>query len=114
MSVYPPDVEVRVKFLDEYKVNEKLNCFDIFHLYPKGLAYPNGYYDSQFFEIIAFNTEKMEKRNFGSNHDEIDFWEGCVISKAQVYADGAYLIKFSHFVEAVGNSQMFCVKPCAG
>ncbi len=111
--IHPPAVAKRVAFLDEYKDNPKLNRFDIFHLYPKGIAYQNGYYDSQFFEIVAFNTKKMEKRNFGSNHDAIDFWDGCVISKAQVYADGAYLVKLSHFAEAVGNTQMFCVKPCS-
>lgn len=79
-------------------------------MYPKGLAYPNGFYDSQMFECIGFNTEKMEKRNLG-RHDRIDWWEDCVLDKTQVYADGAYLVKVRNFVETVGISQILCVRP---
>jgi hypothetical protein len=108
---YPKEVADRVSILDEYQENPKLNCFNIVHLYPMGLAYPDGYYDAQFFTCVIFNTKTMEKRTLGSRFDALDFWEGCVVSKAQVYADGAYLLKFSNMLETVGIKAMLCIQP---
>ena len=111
---YPPEVKNRVDaIIGGYTECRELNRFNIFHLYPKELAYPDGYLDSRFFECVGFNTETMQKRNLG-RHDAIDFREGCSVSKAQVFADGAYLLKTQGFVETVGIAQMLCVTPCSG
>ena len=107
---YPDTVKKKIAILDEYRVKDTLTRFNIFHLYPKGLAYPDGYYDSRFFECVGFNTKTMEKRNLG-RHDAIDFWDKCGIAKAHVFADGAFLIKLDGFVETVGMTQELCVRP---
>ena len=62
---YPKEVQECVNFLNEYKENAKLEKFHVLHMYPKGLAYPNGYYESRFFDFVLFNTEAMEKRTAG-------------------------------------------------
>ena len=103
---YPKLVQERIDFLNKYKENDELNLFNIFHLYPKEIAYPNGFYDCRFFELVGFNTDTMEKRNLG-RHDGIDFaYDKCSISKAQVFADGAFLIQMSHLVEMFSNTQL--------
>jgi hypothetical protein len=103
---YPKIVQERIDFLNKYKENDNLNLFNIFHLYPKKIAYPNGFYDCRFFELVAFNTETMEKRNLG-RHDGVDFPYGnCAISKAQVFADGAFLIQMAYLVEMFSNTQL--------
>ena len=96
---YPKEVQEKLKILDTYKENNTMNKFNLFHLYPKELAFPNGYYDSRFFELVGFNTTTMEKRNLG-RHDGMNFSFGeCVVDTAQVYADGAFLIKLKHLVK---------------
>ena len=96
---YPGEVAERIKVLDTYGVWEGLNRFDILHLYPKELAYPNGYYDSRFFECVGFNTETMQKCDLG-RHDSISFNDKeCVVYMLRVFADGAYYIRFAGFVE---------------
>ena len=99
---YPKEVQERLKILDAYVWNESLKAFDILHLYDDGLAYPDGYYDARFFNLIGFNTELMQKRDLG-RHDVCDFWDdNIIISKAQVWADGAFLIVFAHMIKPVG------------
>lgn len=103
---YPKPVQERIDFLNKYKENNNLNLFNIFHLYPKEIAYPNGFYDARFFELVGFNTDTMEKRNLG-RHDAIDFPYGnCAISKAQIFADGAFLIQTPYLIEILSNTQM--------
>jgi len=102
---YPKVVKEKIKFLDNYKENLLLQEFDIFHIYPGKLAYPNGYYDSRFFKLIGFNTKTMEKRCLGK-HDGLDFWEECSgVSIVRVFCDGAFLIRMRHLVKMIGNTQ---------
>ena len=42
---YPSEVQERIDFLNNYAENDKLEIFDCFHMYPKEICYPNGYYD---------------------------------------------------------------------
>ena len=108
---YPKEVKEKIAIINEYEVSETLNKFNILHLYPGELCYPDGFYDSRFFELIGFNTQLMKKRNLGNRYDAIDFWDGIIISKSQVYADGAFLIKTEGFIEPVGLTQMICFRP---
>lgn len=92
---YPKEVQEYVDFLSSYKENDKLIEFDIFHLYPKELAFPNGYYDSRFFDLVGFNTKKHEKKRLGSR-DGLDFYS-CSnkdIYILRIFADGSTLVKF--------------------
>lgn len=100
---YPLEVAGIIKVLDEYKVNDELEEFNIFHLYPKDLAYPDGYYDARFFELVGFNTERMEKRNLGENKDSL--WINSPIKRIYIYADGATLVEFSFMVRGYMWSQ---------
>lgn len=96
---YPKPVQEKLKILDAYTEVENLKECNILHLYDDGLAYPNGYHDARFFILWAFNTHTMEKCNLGQ-HDACDFdYENVIISKAQVFADGAFLIKFVHTIK---------------
>jgi len=106
----PKKTKEAISVLNRYDENDSLTKFNILHLYDDGYAYPDGYYDSRFFVLVGFNTVTMQKKNLG-RHDAIDFWDGCVISKSQVYGDGAFLIKLDHMITNVGNTQMIYFKP---
>ena len=54
---YPKGVQEKINVLKIYDLNIELTEYNIFHLYPKGLAYPNGYYDSRFFNLVGYNSE---------------------------------------------------------
>ena len=58
----PEEVKERINFLNLYKINNKLDCGSVFHLYPTKIAYPDGYYDAYFFDLHVFNKDTMEKR----------------------------------------------------
>jgi len=102
---YPKVVQEKIDFLQKYEWNINLKEFNIFHLYPGEIAYPNGFHDSRFFNLVGFNTELMKKRDLG-RHDSLDFWrEKPNILFARVFADGAFLIKMNCLVEAESNTQ---------
>ena len=92
---YPKVVQAKIDFVfDAYMPNEKLERFDIFHLYPGKLAYPTGYTDSRFFELVGYNTSKMESRKLG-RHDSLRFEEEAFKPHfLRIFADGSTLIKF--------------------
>src|SRR3990167_8394709 len=109
---YPVEVAKRIALLEHYTETEELNRFDIFHLYSGKLAYPDGYYDTRFFELVGFNSKTMQKRELG-RHDAIDFNDGVIIERACIFADGATLLKFSGLVECIGNTQAISIVPCS-
>jgi hypothetical protein len=92
---YPAEVQIVIDHLNLYKMNESLTEGNIFHLYPKGIAYPNGYYDSRFFDLHIFNSTTMEKKVIESR-DGLSFssTKGYDISCLKIFADGSTLIKF--------------------
>jgi hypothetical protein len=95
--IYPTEVQQKLDILKRYSVNEELTTFDIIHMYPGEICYPNVYYDSRWFTAVIFNTETMEKRDIGQ-HDAIRFDSNCSIETSQVFVDGAFLIKFRRLV----------------
>ena len=99
--MYPNEVEGFIDFLDEYTENDTLETCHIMHLHPKGLAYPNGYYDSQFFELVIYNTETMQKRNVGKR-DGLVFYDNAHIDIMRIFADGSTMVRFSHAVKIDG------------
>ena len=94
------DREVNYKYytdvLDSYKINESLTSFNILHLYPKEEAFPNGYYDSKFFDLHIFNTKTKEKRII-ENRDGLTFLENVFIDIIRVYIDGSFFIRLKEF-----------------
>lgn len=94
---YPDEVKPFIAFLEEYKEDDSLQSCHIVHMYPRGLAYPDGYYDSQFFELIAYNTQNMTKGNLGK-HDELVINDGVVVDMIRIFADGSTMIRFRHSV----------------
>lgn len=96
---YPLEVQKRVDFLNQYKVNESLSVCHILQMYPEGLAYPDGFYDSQFFTLHLFNTETMEKRII-SGRDGIDIdAKKNIVKFVRIFADGSTLIAFRSTVK---------------
>lgn len=92
---YPEEVQEYIDYLDEYRVNDNLAVFDIIHMYPKGLAYPDGYYDSQFFDMVLFNTSTKEKRTV-ENRDGLTFYNGIpYMVRMRIFADGSTVIVFN-------------------
>ena len=93
---YPQEVKNELEKLDRlYKPAEFLDTCDIVHLYPtKKLCYPNGYYDSQWFELWMFNTRLGEKNKSKRPHDQLGF-ENCFPKIVRIFADGSILIRFS-------------------
>jgi len=117
---YPKSVKDRVDFLDTYKIDETLDSFHIFHMYPQRLAYPTGYVDSRYFILWGFNTDSMKKRNLGQ-HDALDLWEdsnddmivvSAKVSVAQIFADGSTLIKFRNKVRIFNNQSVSVFEYC--
>jgi hypothetical protein len=95
----PKESQKHIDFLSKYKINNKLEWFNIIHLYGKELAFPNGYYDSRFFKLVGFNTKTMEKRIF-EHRDGLHFRDYIPIKMVRIYADGSTLIRFRKFVSS--------------
>ena len=90
----PPEVQERINILESYTVDDQLKTFEIVHMYPREFAFPNGYYDSKFFDLVLFNIETKTKRTI-HNRDGIDFYSSSVpIQFIRIYADGSTLISF--------------------
>jgi hypothetical protein len=106
----PDEVKDYLDAIDKYTENRGLSCFDILHMYPGEIAYPDGYYDSRFFRLVAFNTKTMQKREFGI-HDSIDLWEGCAVKMIRIFLDGSTIIVFYSPVENIGNNQAIQIAP---
>jgi hypothetical protein len=95
MKKYAPEVQKRIDLLNNYVINNKLINFNICHLYPKKIAYPDGYYDSMFFDLHLFNTFTNEKRII-KNRDGLDFLDiKYDIKLIRIYADGSTIITFN-------------------
>lgn len=95
---YPEEVQKKIDVLSIYEETKTLARFDIFHLYPNSLCYPNGYYDSRWFTLIGFNTSLKLKRDLGY-HDGLDFEENVEVGECRIFADGSTMVKFKHLVK---------------
>jgi len=100
----PSEVKKMIAVLNSYKWDDTTGAFNIFHLYPKGLAYPDGFYDSQWFECIGFNTTTMTKKDLGL-HDQMNF-QGKKPLFVRVYADGSFLIRFNEAIRVMSNQEI--------
>ena len=105
--IYPAEVQKNIDILETYENDDTLAEFDILHFYPRGLAYPNGYYDSQNFDLIGFNAETKKRRNLG-RHDAC-LPDGISVKKFGVFADGSFIVLFYGFVTAY-NTDMQIVR----
>ena len=95
---YPKEVQEKLDVLKLYDLNTELTEYNIFHLYPKGLAYPDGYYGSRFFNLVGYNSKTREYREIRIS-DELDF-SNCKnqdVSMIKIFADGSTLIRFNSF-----------------
>lgn len=81
-----------------YKENDNLSEADIFHLYDTGeecIVDNSGYHDSRHFNLVAFNSKTIEKRNLG-RHDGIESISNNLnVRMIRVYADGSFFISLS-------------------
>jgi hypothetical protein len=89
----PKEVQEIVDRLNDYQEVSALSEINLIHMYPLEIAYPNGYYDSKFFQAIGYRFESSEKCDLG-RHDELHFEEDVVIDIARIYADGSTLLRF--------------------
>lgn len=79
-----------------YTENKNLQQADIFHLYDTGeecIKENKGYHDSRMFNLIAFNTQTMEKRNCGFHDGLQSFNDNVNIYLVRIYADGSTMIR---------------------
>ena len=93
---YPKEVQERVDLLDRiYKEVpfEASKVWNIVHLYPKGIAYPDGYYHARFFDLWVFNTKTHEKAVV-KQRDGLSLDEDVAIKTIQIFADGSTLVEF--------------------
>ena len=108
----PQEVQAKIDILNNYAWNDDLSEFDIIHLYPGEIAYPDGYYDARFFEAVIFNTKTMQKRSLGKRHDAINFHYNCIVRSTRVYADGSFLLQLVGFVKIQWDGQAIDVESC--
>jgi hypothetical protein len=96
MKEYPEEVWSMIKVLNEYREIDSpiFNKFDILHMYPQGLAYPDGFHDSRFFELWAFSTRDMVKFKSKRPHDELRFTGHADMDIIRIFADGSTFIRF--------------------
>ena len=93
-NTVPAEVQERLAELEQsYRENRELQEFHIVHLYPEGLAYPDGFHDSQFFRLVGFNTDSNERTDLGT-HDGLRFESGVELDISRVFADGSTLLRF--------------------
>ena len=90
---YPKEVQEKLDILNAYTTDETLMEFHILHMYPGELCYPNGYYDSRFFELVGYNTDEMTVRELGE-HDAIRFHQPGELTASHVFADGSHAMVF--------------------
>lgn len=93
MKTFLNDPLEHIEYLSTYKENDKLQEFNILHLYPGDLAWPNGYVDSRFFNLIGFNHNTMERRDLGKR-DGLRFAPNVTVMLVRIFADGSTLIRF--------------------
>ena len=103
MKKIPSDVQEYIDVLKKYTENIELKSFHIIHMYAGDLAFPDGYYDSRFFNLIGYNIKTMEFRNLGK-HDGLHLFDDVKVNIVRIFADGSTLIKFSDAVE-IGFTQ---------
>lgn len=106
---YPREVQERVDVLATYKEVDNLETFDIFHLYPEELCFPNGYYDSRWFKLVGYNTDLMQKQNL-DRHDTINIDEGAEVKMCRIFADGSTLIRFRYPIEIINTQAIYVIK----
>lgn len=91
---YPPEVQEKIDVLaNYYSENEDLESFDILHLYPGEIAFPDGYIEARFFNLVGYNTAKKQKRSLG-RHDAL-FTAEVIIRDVEIYADGSTCLVFA-------------------
>ncbi len=100
-----------IDFLDEYEENPKLEEFHILHMYPKENAYPDGYHDSKFFDLVIFNYNTMEKRTL-KHHDGLIFTNDVYLDIARIFVDGSTLLRFKNKVKLSGIFQDISIEAC--
>lgn len=106
---YSKDVQDKIDVLAKYKETMDLKTFHIIHLYPKKVAWPDGYYDSRFFDLVCFNTKTMEKKTY-QHHDGLEFPSSCNVDIVRIFADGSTMIRFKTPHEIIFCSQAVEIK----
>lgn len=92
-----------------YTENKELKEADIFHLYDTGeqcLEKNDGFFDSRWFELVAFNTKTKEKKKIGRRNGISCSLNVPKTSMFRVFADGSFLIRF---IQPVKFSLFQCV-----
>ena len=105
------EIKKCIDFLDEYEENPVLEEFYILHMYPKENAYPDGYHDSKFFDLVIFDYTTMEKRTF-EHHDELTFTNNVDLDIARIFVDGSTLLRFKNKVKFSGIFQSIPIEAC--
>lgn len=97
--------EKQIAVLEKYKQVDVLERCNILHLYDtKQECFENdGYYDSRFFELWAFNSKTNEKKFLGRK-DGIEFGDYANVSFVRIFIDGSTFIRFKNEV-AIGFGQ---------
>lgn len=76
--------------------NKELKKADIFHLYDTGeecFKDNSGYHDSRHFNLIAFNSETMEKHNLGRHDGIFNHGNDVRVVIMRVFADGSFFVR---------------------
>jgi len=93
----PDEVQEKIDFLNTYTNNPKLQSFDAVHMYPNGLAYPDGYFDSMWFNLVGYNFTTKEKRTI-EYRDGLHMNDYVEVDIVRIYADGSTFIRFKNKV----------------
>ena len=92
---YLPEVQKKIDALDiYYEIDETMTSFNILHMYPKELAYPNGFIDARFFDLIIFDNVKRTKRII-KGRDGLNFYNTIDPKLIRIFADGSTVIEFN-------------------
>jgi hypothetical protein len=103
---FPKEVKKEIAVLKKYTINDKLEEFQIIHLYAeKDPAFPNGFTDSRFFQLWGFNPKTMEKKDLGRK-DAI-YTSKCTIEGMGIFADGSTFMKFRGKVSISEGTRAF-------
>ena len=95
-----------IDVLKRYQWSEQARNITILHVYPEGIAFPDGYYHGRWFRLIGYDEKERTRVDFG-RHDRIIIEAGAEIKYIEIYADRSTLVMFRHPVEVVDGQAAF-------
>ena len=92
--------------LKRYKWCDTAANITILHMYPGGIAFPEGYYHDRWFQLVGYDEREQTRVDFG-RHDRIIIEDSMEVEHVEIYADRSTLLMFRHPIRVVDGQAAF-------